>query len=53
MVINDVDCLLWAIGRTSNTSHLGLEAAGIEVLKNGDIKVDEFQNTSNPQVLYG
>nr|ADV59548.1 glutathione reductase [Paracyclopina nana] len=50
VVTDDVDCLLWAIGRTSNTANLGLDKAGIEVDKRGDIVVDDFQNTSNPRV---
>ena len=50
VVIEDVDCLLWAIGRTSNTANLGLDKADIKMDKKGDIIVDDFQNTSNPQV---
>ena len=45
--IEDVDCLLWAIGRTSSTKDLGLDKANVQVDAKGDIKVDEFQNTSN------
>jgi len=46
-----VDCLLWAIGRAPNTADLGLDVAGVEVSPRGYIKVDDFQNTSNPNVL--
>ena len=49
-VIEDVDCLLWAIGRTSSTKNLGLESADVKMDSKGDILVDDFQNTSNPQV---
>ena len=49
MTIEDVDCLLWAIGRTSNTANLGLDKAGVTLDKKGDIVVDDFQNTSNPK----
>jgi len=50
VTIEDVDCLLWAIGRTSNTAKLGLDKAGVTLDKKGDIVVDDFQNTSNPNV---
>jgi len=46
-----VDCLLWAVGRTPNTADLGLDVAGVDVSSRGYIKVDDFQNTSNPNVL--
>jgi glutathione reductase (NADPH) len=42
----EVDTLLWAIGRHSNTADLGLESAGVKVDAKGDIVVDEYQNTS-------
>ena len=48
-VIDDVDCLLWAIGRTSSTAKLGLDKAGVDMDARGDILVDDFQNTSNPK----
>jgi len=51
VVLDDVDCLLWAIGRTSNTANLGLDKAEIKMDRKGDIIVDVFQNTSNPQVF--
>ena len=43
--IKDVDCLLWAIGRTSNTEDIGLDKVGIKVSENGFIETDEQQNT--------
>lgn len=46
----EVDCLLWAIGRRPNTDGLGLDKAGIETDKKGDIVVDKYQNTSVPGV---
>lgn len=49
-VIDDVECLLWAIGRTSNTKELGLDTAGVTLDKKGDIVTDEWQNTSNPKI---
>lgn len=39
-----------AMGRTPNTANLGLEEAGVELLPNGQIKTDEHQRTSNPDV---
>ncbi|XP_056424825.1 glutathione reductase, mitochondrial [Hyla sarda] len=44
--IQDVDCLLWAIGRDPNTEGLNLEKLGLELDEKGHIVVDEFQNTS-------
>ncbi|KAI6009409.1 hypothetical protein F5J12DRAFT_823445 [Pisolithus orientalis] len=41
-----VDCLLWAIGRRSNTENLGLEDIGVKTDKKGDIVVDDYQNTT-------
>jgi glutathione reductase (NADPH) len=49
--IEGVDCLLWAIGRTSNTQVLGLEHAGVKLDGKGDIITDDFQNTSNPKIF--
>ncbi|XP_029457467.1 glutathione reductase, mitochondrial isoform X2 [Rhinatrema bivittatum] len=44
--IQDVDCLLWAIGRDPNTDGLNLGNLGIQLDEKGHIVVDEFQNTS-------
>ncbi|WP_295543419.1 glutathione-disulfide reductase [uncultured Thiohalocapsa sp.] len=40
------DTVLWAVGRRPNTEGLGLDAAGVDVLPNGVIPTDAFQNTS-------
>ena len=40
------DTVIWAVGRRPNTANLGLEAAGIEVMPNGIIPVDEYENTN-------
>jgi glutathione reductase (NADPH) len=40
------DTVLWAIGRRPNTDDLNLEAAGIEVERNGVIPTDAYQNTN-------
>jgi len=42
----DADQLLFAVGRRPNTSGLGLEAAGVEVGDNGQIKVDADNRTN-------
>lgn len=42
----EVECLLWAIGRRSNTESLGLQDVGVEIDRKGDIVVDDYQNTS-------
>jgi glutathione reductase (NADPH) len=44
--LKDFDCVIWAVGRSANTRELDLEAAGIEVLPNGVVPVDEYQNTN-------
>ncbi|XP_071971276.1 glutathione reductase, mitochondrial [Engystomops pustulosus] len=44
--IQDVDCLLWAIGRDPNTEGLNIDKLGLELDEKGHIVVDEFQNTS-------
>ncbi|XP_030002031.1 glutathione reductase, mitochondrial isoform X2 [Sphaeramia orbicularis] len=44
--IQEVDCLLWAIGRQPNTSGLNLTELGVDTDERGHIVVDEFQNTS-------
>ncbi|QLB21218.1 glutathione-disulfide reductase [Vespertiliibacter pulmonis] len=41
-----VDELVWAIGRSPATQHIGLETVGVEINHNGFIKVDKYQNTS-------
>ncbi|WP_269929578.1 glutathione-disulfide reductase [Aminobacter sp. HY435] len=41
-----VDQVLLAIGRTPNTEKLGLEAAGVELDKQGAVVVDGFSRTS-------
>ena len=45
-----VDCLIWAIGRTANTSGFGLEKTGVELTERGNIYSDEFENTSVPGI---
>ncbi|XP_067104105.1 glutathione reductase, mitochondrial isoform X1 [Osmerus mordax] len=49
--IQEVDCLLWAIGREPNTAGLNLSQMGVDVDEKGHIVVDEYQNT-NRQGIY-
>jgi glutathione reductase (NADPH) len=44
--IENVDCVLVAVGRPANTEGLCLENTNIQLGKNGEIIVDEFQNTT-------
>jgi len=46
VVLEDVDALIWAIGRTPNTADINLDAAGVEMNSNGTIPTDDFQNTN-------
>lgn len=45
-VIEDVDCLVWAIGREPATDKINLEAAGVEVDPVGFVRTDKYQNTN-------
>jgi glutathione reductase (NADPH) len=45
------DHLLFAIGRSPNTSGLGLETTGVETGENGKIRVDEDNRTSVPSIF--
>jgi len=49
-VLEDVDVLLWAIGRAPDVGDLDLPVVGIEQDKKGCVKADEFQNTNIPGV---
>ncbi|XP_064415496.1 glutathione reductase, mitochondrial isoform X1 [Latimeria chalumnae] len=44
--IQDVDCLLWAIGRSPNIERLKVDSVGLKLDEKGHIIVDEFQNTN-------
>eukprot|EP00794_Sanderia_malayensis_P011014 gene11014-12178_t len=44
--IKDVDCVLYAIGRSPSSKNMGLEKLGITMDNKGHIIVDEFQNTA-------
>lgn len=42
----EVDVLLWAIGRKANTVNLGLQDIGVKLDPNGNVVVDEWQETN-------
>jgi glutathione reductase (NADPH) len=44
--IENVDALIWAIGRKPNTDNIGLENTGVEKTDTGMILVDELEQTS-------
>ncbi len=44
------DTVIWAVGRRPNTAGIGLEKIGINVLGNGVIPVDEYENTNIPGI---
>jgi len=48
--LNGFDCVLWAIGRTPNSSSLALDSADIDADDRGVIRVDRYQNTSTEGV---
>ncbi|MBI1424715.1 MAG: glutathione-disulfide reductase [Gammaproteobacteria bacterium] len=48
--IEAFDCVIWAVGRRPNTQALNLAAAGVNVLPNGVIPVDEYENTNVPGI---
>ncbi len=45
-ILSGYDTVIWAVGRRANTQALNLSAAGVETLSNGNIVVDEFENTN-------
>ena len=42
----ELDCLLWAIGRSPEVEDLGLDKAGVKQNQKGQIIVDDYQNTN-------
>ena len=47
----DVDCLLWAIGRSPEVEDLNLKAIGVKQDDRGHIPVDDYQNTNISNVF--
>ena len=50
-VIDNVNTLIWAVGRSPLTKDLNLDKVGVKTDKAGHIIVDEYQNTSTPGIL--
>ena len=48
--LDSIDCLIWAIGRESNVTGLGLTEVGITTDDDGFIPTDPFQNTTTENV---
>jgi glutathione reductase (NADPH) len=44
------DVVMFATGRAPNTKGIGLEAAGVELMPSGAVKVDEFSRTNVPSI---
>lgn len=42
----DVDCLLWAIGRSPELDHLAIDKTGVKLNDRGHITVDDYQATN-------
>jgi len=49
-VLERLDCLIWAIGRQANTDRLDLRASGVATDEEGEIPVDEYQQTNVPGI---
>ncbi|QDF65349.1 glutathione-disulfide reductase [Shewanella sp. SNU WT4] len=43
---HNVDCLIWAIGRTPSTNNIGLEHTQVQLDEYGFVITDEYQNTT-------
>lgn len=48
--IEQLDTVLWAIGRHANTQHLNLECTQVQLDEKGHIRCDPFQNTDHPGI---
>jgi glutathione reductase (NADPH) len=48
--IQNLDAVLWAIGRSPNTADLNLRAAGVETDDKGFIRTDDYQNSNVPGI---
>jgi len=49
--IIEADQILLAIGRHPNTGGLGLQRAGVELGKGGEVKVDKYSRTNVPNIF--
>lgn len=44
--IDDVDALIWAVGRVPNTDTIGLENTDVELTSRGNVVVDDYEKTT-------
>lgn len=49
--LEQLDQVIWAIGRLPNTDELGLEAAGVDLSEQGTVPVDDWQATNQPHIF--
>jgi len=49
-MLTGFDTVIWAVGRRPDTRDLGLAAAGVEVMPDGSVPVDAYQDTSVPGI---
>ena len=49
--VMELDCLLWAIGRSPEVEDLGLDKAGVKQNERGQVIVDDYQNTNVENVF--
>ncbi len=49
--LENLDQVIWAIGRLPNTDDLGLDAAGVQLSERGTIPVDDWQATNQPHIF--
>lgn len=47
-IIDNLDTLIWAIGRAPNTDRIGIEYSGAGLRPDGSINVDRYQETNIP-----
>jgi glutathione reductase (NADPH) len=50
-IFDNVNTLIWAVGRSPLTKDLNLEKVGVKTDSAGHIIVDEYQNTTTPGIL--
>ncbi len=46
----EVDALIWAIGRRPNTDTIGLDNTDVKITDNGMVVVDEYEQTTAPDI---
>ena len=47
----EADAVMYATGRSANTKGLGLDTAGVELAKNGAVKVDAYGKSNVPSIF--